>query len=234
MIEPVGTPPTDAVLAPWRVRDAAFALAAGFVASVAGAALVASDGLTNIELFALVLPLQSAGTLFVAYRMARRRGPVRKVLGLRARWMDLVGVAVGAGIQIAGSAVAVSIVETFFDGEVPGQELVDTVGDPMDGTARLLVVIGLVFLGPIAEEIVFRGMLLPALLRRGRQLAVIVSSALFALIHLVDPSAAFSVPFLFVLALVLANERLRTGGLGRPIAIHAGFNLVTVIAVFVA
>lgn len=234
MIEPVDTPPAATTVEPWRVRDAVLALGAGFLASVVGALLVASDGLSTIELFALVLPLQSAGTLFVAYRMARRRGPVRLVLGLRGRWIDLVGVAVGAGIQIAGSAVAVSIIETFFDGEVPGQDLVDTVGDPMDGTTRLLVVVGLVVLGPIAEEVVFRGMLLAALLRRGRRLAVIVSSAVFALIHLVDPGAAFSVPFLFVLALVLANERLRTGGLGRPIAIHAGFNLVTVIAVFVA
>ena len=234
MIEPVDTPPAATPVMPWRVRDAVLALGAGFLASVVGALLVVSDGLSTIELFALVLPLQSAGTLVVAYRMARRRGPVGAVLGLRARWRDLVGVAVGAGIQIAGSAVAVSIVETFFDGEVPGQDLVDAAGDPMDGTARLLVVIGLVILGPIAEEVVFRGMLLTALLRRGRRYAVIVSSAVFALIHLVDPSAAFSVPFLFVLAVVLASERLRTGGLGRPIAIHAGFNLVTVIAVFVA
>lgn len=234
MIEPVAAPSPVPAVAPWRVRDAVVALGAGLLASVVGALLVVSDGLSTIELFSLVLPLQSAGTLFVAYRMARRRGPVRRVLGLRGRWIDLVGLAVGAGIQIAGSAVAVSIVETFFDGEVPGQDLVAIADKPMDATVRVLVVIGLVILGPIAEEVVFRGMLLPALLPRGRRAAVILSSLSFALIHLVDPSAAFSIPFLFVLALVLANARLRTGGLGRPIAIHAGFNLVTVIAVFVA
>lgn len=219
---------------PWRVRDAVWALLAGLGASVVGFAAVRGDGLSTLELFALVLPLQSLGTLVAAWRMARRRGPVGAVLALRARWGDLVGVPVGAGIQIAAAVVALSIVETFFDGEVPGQELVEDAGDAATWGVRLLVILGLVVLGPLAEEVVFRGMMLPALLPRGRRRAVFISSAVFALIHLVDPNAAFSVPFLFVLAVVLANERLRTGGLGRPVAIHAGFNLITVIAVFVA
>jgi membrane protease YdiL (CAAX protease family) len=216
------------------VRDAVVALLAGLGASLVGALVVRRGGLSTRDLFAVVLPLQSLGTLLAAWRMARSRGPVTTVLALRARWRDLVGVAVGAGIQIASAAVAVSIVETFFDGEVPGQELVDEAGGAAGWEVRALVILGLVVLGPLAEEVVFRGMLLPALLHRGRRAAVLLSSAGFALIHLVDPNAAFSVPFLFVLAVILANERLRTGGLGRPVAIHAGFNLVTVIAVFVA
>lgn len=219
---------------PWRVRDAVAALLAGLAASIVGAVFVRSDGFSTLELFALILPLQSLGTLTVAWRMARSRGPVSRVLALRARWGDLVGVAVGAGIQIAAAVVALSVVETFFEGEVPGQELVSDAGEAADWGMRALVVLGLVVLGPLAEEVVFRGMLLPALLPRGRRFAVGVSSAVFALIHLVDPNAAFSVPFLFVLAVVLANERLRTGGLARPVAIHAGFNLVTVVAVFAA
>ena len=221
-----------ATVAPWRARDAALALLAGFAASFLGAVLVLDGGLSTIELFALVLPLQSAGTLACAFAMARRRGPVRTVLALDARWSDLVGVAVGAGIQVVGAAVALSIIETFFGGEVPGQEVVTAATETEGWGIRLLVMLGLVVFGPIAEEVAFRGMLLPALLGRGRRRAVIVSSAWFAGIHLIDPGAAFSVPFLFVLALVLANERLRTGRLARSVAIHAGFNLITVIAVF--
>ena len=146
----------------------------------------------------------------------------------------MTGIAVGAGIQIVGASVALSIIETLFEGEVPGQEIVIAAAETVGWSTRALVVIGLVIIGPIAEEVVFRGILLSALLGRGRRVAVTVSSALFASLHLVDPAAAFSVPFLFVLALVLANERLRTGRLGRPMAIHAGFNLITVIAVFAA
>jgi len=210
------------------------ALLAGVGASFIGALAVARNGLSTIELFAVVLPLQSAGTLGCALAMARRRGRVREVLALRGRWGDLVGLAVGAGIQVVGAAVAVSIIETFFGGEVPGQEVVTDAAGASGWVTRALVVAGLVVIGPIAEEVAFRGMLLPALLPKGRRRAVVISSAWFAGIHLIDPGAAFSVPFLFVLALVLANERLRTGRLARPVAIHAGFNLITVIAVFAA
>ena len=232
MTEPDLAP--EARFAPWRVRDAVGALLAGLGASIIGALVVRADGLSTLELFALILPLQSLGTLAAAWWMARRRGPVAQVLALRARWGDLVGVPVGAGLQIAAAMVAAVIVNVFFEGEVPGQELVEDAEDAATWGMRLLVIIGLVVLGPLAEEVVFRGMMLPALLHRGRRSAVIISSAVFALIHLVDPNAALSVPFLFVLAVVLANARLRTGGLGRPMAIHAGFNLITVIAVFLA
>lgn len=218
----------------WRARDAVLALGAGLLASMGGAAVVAPGGMTTLELFAVVLPLQSVGTLAAAVLMARRRGNPVDLLGLRWRWADLVGVAVGAGVQVAGAAVAAGILETFFDGEVPGQELVTAAGDSTGWVVRVLIVLGLVVLGPLAEEVAFRGILLPSLLRRGRRQAVVLSSGVFAAIHLVDPGAAFSVPFLFVLALILADERLRRGTLGRPIAIHAGFNLVTVVAVFAA
>lgn len=224
--------PSPSEVAPFRSRDAVLALLVGIGASFVGALAVARHGLSTIELFAVVLPLQSAGTLVCALTMARRRGPVRDVLALRGRWADLVGLAVGAGIQVVGAAVAVAIIETFFGGEVPGQEVVTDAAGATGWATRVFVVVGLVVLGPIAEEVVFRGMLLPALLPKGRRRAVVVSSAWFAGIHLIDPGAAFSVPFLFVLALVLANERLRTGRLARPVAIHAGFNLITVVALF--
>ena len=226
-LEPAAPPPPP----PWRIRDAVVALVAGVAASVVGALPLFEDGISVREAFTVVLPLQSMGTMAAAWWMARRRGGLRAALGLKWRWSDLVGFAVGAGIQVALAAVALAVVETFFNGEVPGRPELVTAADETVGLGlKLLVVLGLVVIGPLAEEVVFRGMLLSALLPAGRRRAVIITSVVFALIHLVDPAAAFSVPFLFVLALVLANERLRTGALGRPIAIHAGFNAVTVIA----
>lgn len=220
--------------APWRAREAVLALGVGAALSFLGALTVLGGGLSTIEVFAVVMPLQEVGTLGCAFILARRRGRTPRALGLRGRWSDLVGVAVGAGVQLVGSAVAVSIVETFFGGEVPGQEVVTEAAEAVGVGVRLLVVLGLVIVGPIAEEVVFRGMLLPSLLGRGRRWAVGVSSFWFAAAHLVDPGALFFTPFLFVLAVILCNETLRTGRLGRPIAIHAGFNLVTVIGVFLA
>mgnify|MGYP001605405563 CR=1 FL=1 len=63
--------------------------------------------------------------------MARRRGPVRKMLALSARWSDLTGVAVGAGIQIVGAAVALSIIEVqsgSYLGEDDIVRIIDTYG----------------------------------------------------------------------------------------------------------
>ena len=209
-----------------------YAVGIGLGASALAVIAVSRGGMSTLELFAVVIPVQAGGTLAASLMMAARRGPVREVLALRARWSDLTGLAVGAGIQLVLSALAVAIVETFFGGDVPGQEVVEAAESTGDAVARAFVVVGVVVLGPLAEEVVFRGMLLSALLGRGRRWAVGVSSLSFALLHLLDPNAAFSVPFLLILAVVLGTERLRTGRLGRPIAIHAGFNLVTVIAIF--
>ncbi|WKZ83215.1 MAG: type II CAAX endopeptidase family protein [Acidimicrobiia bacterium] len=225
-------PPAEA--ATWKVRHALVAAGVGLGASLAGALLSRGGGITALEVFALILPLQSGATIGVALAMARRGGPIRDRLLLRAQRSDLVGLAVGVGIQILAAAMALVVVETFFGGELPRQEIVEVVATGVGPLEWLLVVLGLVVVGPVAEEIVFRGILVSALIHRGPRFAVIVSSAAFALFHLVDPAAALSVPFLFVLAVVLASERLRTGRLGRPIAIHAGFNLVTVIGVMVS
>lgn len=232
MPSPEPLPPAEA--ATWKVRHALVAAGVGLGASLAGALLSRGGGITALEVFALILPLQSGATIGVALAMARRGGPIRDRLLLRAQRSDLVGLAVGVGIQILAAAMALVVVETFFGGELPRQEIVEVVATGVGPLEWLLVVLGLVVVGPVAEEIVFRGILVSALIHRGPRFAVIVSSAAFALFHLVDPAAALSVPFLFVLAVVLASERLRTGRLGRPIAIHAGFNLVTVIGVMVS
>lgn len=52
-------------------------------------------------------------------------------------------------------------------------------------TWLVLVVIGLI--GPFAEELVFRGNLLPAFLRRGKWFAILATSLVFALYHLSLP-----------------------------------------------
>lgn len=225
------TSPAPSPAETWRARHALWAVTAGILASVAGVVVVRGGGVSGFELFAVVLPLQSAGTIVAAVAMARRRGPVRALLALHVRWSDLVGVLVGAGVQVVLSALALAVVEVLFDGELPGQQEIVTEAATASGVlAWTLVVVGIVAIGPLAEEIAFRGILLPALQGRGDRFAVWMSAACFAALHLVDRNAAFSVPFLFVLAVVLGNERVRTGRLGRPLAIHAGFNLVTVLA----
>jgi membrane protease YdiL (CAAX protease family) len=52
-----------------------------------------------------------------------------------------------------------------------------------------------------------------------------VSAGAFAVIHLIDPNAAFAVPSLFVIGVALGWSALRYGDLSVPILVHAGVNL---------
>ena len=88
-----------------------------------------------------------------------------------------------------------------------------------------LVVGAVVFFGPVAEEIFFRGVVFNAWLREaGRRWAFIGSSALFAVIHL----SLVSLLPIFLLGLALAWAYQRSGNLLAPIAMHATVNGISV------
>jgi len=88
-----------------------------------------------------------------------------------------------------------------------------------------------VILAPVAEEIVFRGVLLSALERHwGSGIAVGVSSGVFALMH-VSP---FAIVPIFLFAIVLGVLFLRTRSLTVCIAAHVLFNGVGLALVYAA
>lgn len=86
----------------------------------------------------------------------------------------------------------------------------------------LLFVAVVAFLGPIGEELVFRGVVLPWLARWMKPFtAIAVSGVLFGALHL------FYGPFVLVAVyygLVLGWTRVRSGGLVAPIALHIAVN----------
>ena len=219
---------------PWRPRDAAVAVFAGLAASVI--ALMALGGeATTVELFGLVVPAQAGGTLLAVAVVARRRTEWRTALLVQIDRRDVVGLLIGGGLQLLLSLVAYWVVVVLLGGDAPTQEVVEAATDAIRGGERILVVIGVVVLAPVSEELVFRGVLLAALRRtRGDRFAVFGSAGAFALLHLLDPNAILAIPFLFVVGVVAARAVISTGRLGRAIAIHAGFNLVTVLALFAA
>jgi membrane protease YdiL (CAAX protease family) len=94
--------------------------------------------------------------------------------------------------------------------------------------ADALVSIAAIAIAPaICEEILLRGIVLPALLpAMGGAGAVAVSAALFALIHL-DP---YRSAFTFALGLALGALRVRTGSLLAPVLAHALVNTITFAA----
>lgn len=92
-----------------------------------------------------------------------------------------------------------------------------------DGIDLIAAFVSMVVLGPVAEEIFFRGLLLNEM--RRTSISIWVGSALFAVSHL-NPAVFL---FAFASGLVLAKVASWTGSLLAPIAIHSISNLLTVL-----
>ena len=101
------------------------------------------------------------------------------------------------------------------------------------GLDTTFFVVAVLVVAPIGEELLFRGALLRALLRRtGPATAIFVAALAFALVHVVlDPGAGYAVPALLFLGLLSGYEAWRTGDLSRSILLHAGFNLLAVLQI---
>lgn len=152
-------------------------------------------------------------------------GDVASDLGISARPVDAIGIAIGVVSQLALVPLVYlplrRIWPATFDDEAltrTAEDLVDRASGAMLPLLVVLVVVG----APIVEEIVYRGLLQRPLLDRFRGPAVVVfTSAVFALIHF----RPVEYPGLFVAGLVFGICAWRTGRLGPAIAAHVGFNL---------
>lgn len=86
-------------------------------------------------------------------------------------------------------------------------------------------VIRTTLVAPVAEEVVFRGVLLPLWAQRwGVRAAVIATSVAFAALHTLEPISAF------VFAVTMSVLYMRTGTLLVSIATHMVHNVVTMLA----
>ncbi len=101
---------------------------------------------------------------------------------------------------------------------------------------RLPLVLVVVGVGPLVEELLFRGVLLSALIKRWPVgWAVAGSSLLFALVHLPGLDYQwYALPNLLLLALLLAGLRLRSGSIWPAVLAHGVNNLLAVAVWFVA
>ncbi|MCB9781092.1 MAG: CPBP family intramembrane metalloprotease [Alphaproteobacteria bacterium] len=100
--------------------------------------------------------------------------------------------------------------------------------DPTAPGALLSVAFG-VLAAPLIEEILFRGFLLTPLVRyTGRGIAVTLTAALFAAMHLSDPTSVLP---LFVLGQALGWLRVYSRSLGPSVLMHALNNAVAFVLV---
>ncbi len=158
-------------------------------------------------------------------------------MGLRFRWIDLVGVPIGVGGQILVALMYIPIaqhVSNFnqrFD--APSQKL--TGGS--HGAGYTLIALCTVVGAPFFEELFFRGVLLRALARLfgtfggwvGPALAIAVTGVLFGLAH----AESLQLLGLAVFGIILSFVAYRTGRLGMNMVAHATFNLTALAAAVV-
>jgi len=112
-----------------------------------------------------------------------------------------------------------------------GQAAVELLRGAAGGPALIAIALITVVLVPLAEELVFRGILYPAIKYAGfPRLALWGTSLLFATIHF----NLASFPPLLVLALVLAWLYEKTDNLLAPIAAHGLFNAVNLGLLFLS
>lgn len=118
----------------------------------------------------------------------------------------------------------------------PVTQNVEQLGHSATPGLRMLLAVMVVSIGPLVEEVLFRGALLSALLRRlpvGWAVAACV--LLFGVVHL--PGLHFkwyALPDLMLLALALCWLRLKSGSLWPSVLAHGVNNAVAMIALFVA
>lgn len=96
--------------------------------------------------------------------------------------------------------------------------------------------LAVIFLVPVLEETLFRGFLQTALAQKvGAMKAIIITAALFALFHFSEGQGVNNINILvtlFVFALFLGFVRERQGNLWPSIALHAFFNAISVLMIF--
>jgi len=139
-------------------------------------------------------------------------------------WEDSLLIPAGAALCMAGNLVA-AFVERLagragieFHG---GPEQVVPQGAP--GLLLMLLVVGL--LPAVTEELLLRGVILPALRRFGDGFAVTCAAALFALLHQNMEQA----PMAFVSGLALGWVYVRSGRLVSPMLVHLWNNAAAVL-----
>ena len=156
--------------------------------------------------------------LYVLLRLRYERAFWESLGWVRAR--EDVGKRVGFGVAAAGVISIAGLLLQTPDLDMPMKHLLS------DRTAVLLVGLAAITLGPICEEVAFRGFLMPLLARSLGPAAAIVLSALpFALLH--GPQYAWS--WRHVMLITLAGSafgytRWRSGSTAAAAIVHAAYN----------
>jgi uncharacterized protein len=247
-----GQPPTGGGDPPWPgggVRDGASAaeafpvpfsvgegfvfalwiLVAQFVVVLPAVLLGVVDPLEGGAGLMLVLVVGQVVALATILGFLAARGRLSwRLLGPRRpqAWHVGIGVAAGVGGFLAVNVLVLTLRALFGPVDPPEQQVLSELA--AGGLTTLFAVVAAVVMAPLLEEVVFRGVLFQAMKRRtGLWPAAIVTSLLFAIVHVEVSQPIYSSAFV-LLGLAFAWLMHRTGSLVVPIVGHATFNAISV------
>jgi hypothetical protein len=221
----------------WSLRLVAYLVAiipiSGGVAAVAATSLdglgaTSSDAATLLRLG--LLAVGYALPIAIAVVWAKRQGySAPAAFGVRG-FRIMVGLALAFLAAVVARIVAFVYLAVFqlLAGSIP--DVPDVTRLFTQAPIGIAATIALtVFIAPLAEELLFRGVIFPGLRDvLGRSAGIGISAALFALFHF---SAELAVPYL-VLGVLLALVVERTRSVWPAVIGHALFNVQAIIALY--
>jgi membrane protease YdiL (CAAX protease family) len=185
------------------------------------------------KLVLAVLSIQGAGLVLI-FRFVREHGiGWAEAFGFKREWKRAVLLGILATFVIILIVWALQWgflrIMDYFRIESPEQTAVQVLREAESWTSRLVLGVCTILLVPPAEEMLFRGILYPAIKQTGYpRLALWGTSLAFAAVHF---NLAIFVP-LTVLALVLTWLYERTNNLLAPIAAHSVFNTLNLVMLY--
>lgn len=166
--------------------------------------------------------------LLIALHLRKRdvfalRRPVSWGRGLSSIGMGLGAIWATAFVYTLALSVVTDLTPTDEQGLVPTQ------WDPHRAGAFVLFFLGVTIVGPVVEELMFRGLGISLFLARGKWPAIVITGLFFGLYH----GLLLALPILAAFGIVLGWVRVRTDSIYPGIALHAAFNGVALIVAVV-
>ena len=204
----------------------------GVATGDAWAAMTNAD--TRSALVVVVLVGDAAITLWLARRFWPQRWAQAQPPGFGFSAPTAAWCAAAAVVGLSMPWIGGQLTEWLARGHAVPQD-VKQLGDDAGLGFRIALTLVVASIGPLVEELLFRGVLLSALRRHLRAVpAALASAALFALVHLPDLHWQwYALPNLALLGVALAWLRLRSGSLWPSVIAHGCNNLLAMLAMFV-
>lgn len=169
------------------------------------------------------------GVMLLGVYLFAARASGWEALGLRSPpWWALASTFLLLPAVLMGFVGLVALIGTVLGQpfENPQVELMSG-GQAFDTSSRIWIFVLIALLAPIAEEVLFRGMIFPLLRPWGSGAAILGSAAIFTVVHLIP----IIFPLLFFVGIILGFLREKSGSIMPGLVLHIMQNSIAIMAI---